>query len=155
MVTKDRNVSNYLIWAILNVGLPAGAGFLTYWLASVSRYGESPDILLAMSFSSGDLLVVAVLMIVIIVYDVWEYQHSTTPRSSTCSVVNGVCLAIALALSVAFGALKLKSFDSPAPDPSFLHYAALLSVCALGFICLLSLTVKLTIVLLQSQKDST
>ena len=144
-------LSKYTIWALLNVGLPGGAAALTYWLAYVGSLDSSPDDLLVISYASGDLLIVAVVMVVVIVYEVLDYQ--TRSSNVLCTMTVAGCFLLTLLLSAVFGAVKVLSFAEIRPNLEMLHYFAWISIVALGFVGFLALTIKFLLLLRQWWKE--
>src|SRR5690242_16589125 len=95
----------YLKWTLLNVGLPAIAAFLTYGFARLHNPSQSVDYVLITAFSSGDNLIVASIIFVILYFEVdaviTNGEVRVIPEVAKC-----LALLMCIIFAILFGAFK-------------------------------------------------
>ena len=77
-----RHVERNVAWVFLNVVLPLGLAGLTYGIAKISKDGATVDDLLAMCFANGDLLMVSAVMLIAVLYEIWDFREASSDNSA-------------------------------------------------------------------------
>jgi hypothetical protein len=141
--SDDGWIPNYIIWSFLNVLFPSALPPVSYFISKICRPNADVDELLAMSFDSGELFVVSLILVVVMTYELWEHRSQKWKRGITTLLNVGYFLG-AFVLTVAFVCMRFAKHQEP-PNPIMLHYFVLCGFATLTFTCTLSLVVKLAL----------
>lgn len=143
LLPDSQWMSDYIVWAFLNVIFPSALPPVSYIISKICKPNADVDELLAMSFDSGELFVVSLILVVVMTYELWEHQ-SRKGKGGLTTLANVAYYLGAFFLTVAFVCMRfVKHRDSP--DPEMLHYFVLCGLATLTFTCTLTLAVKLAL----------